>query len=339
MGNRLQIRVPLNAEWGIFMKQFRKITLIAKNNFRGRILVILLTTVMLVMTYHFPVCAAENGYTTLLMPTQIIKINNTYFIVDCNHNQIIYTDNLNTKLQYWNIMTRDTKSPHAITSDGEIYMIADTDNNRLLTFKKSYNQFSALQTFEDAGIRPHFVDYDYETNQFYAWSSMTGEMYLFQRIPGTETLELVEVKSIPELDGCYVRSFTISGNVILFPAVERSSIIMADKYTFEILNEYPVPECIAGMVQISIIDNAFFITVSTDKQYNPQAAAVIRTQTLDALSTGNYTSLYRTFGGNGTPYYVSHFDGAYYMIHENAPPNVYRFRADNGSVYDIKGLF
>ena len=283
--------------------------------------------------------AAENGYSYLLMPTQITKIGNTYFIVDCNHNQIIYSSELGTELRYWNVMTRNTKSPHALTSDGEIYMVADTDNNRILTFEKTYDRFKELQIFENVGTRPHFVDYDYIDELFYAWSSLTGEMYLYKKIPGTKSVALQEIKSIPELSGCYARSFTILGDTILFPAVERSSILMVDKKTFEILEEYPVPDCMAGMVQVSIVDGFYFITVSTDRQYSLQASTVIRVKSLEDLSNGNYETLYELFGNNGTPYYVSHFDGAYYMIHQNASPNMYRFHAKNGDIFDIKRMF
>ena len=289
----------------------------------------------------FSICtyAAENGYSYLLMPTQITKINNLYFIVDCNHNQVIYTDNLNTDLMHWKVMTRDVKKPHAIASDGDIYMITDTDQNRILTFEKGYDCFSPLQTIEHIGSRPHFVDYDYSNNLFYVWSSMTGEMYLYKRIPETKLITLQEIKTIPELTNCYVRSFTILEDVILFPAVERSSILMVDKNSFAVINEYPVPNHMAGMVQISIVDNNFLVTVSTDLQYNLQYSTVVRAQHLEDFALGNYEDLYNLFGNNGTPYYISYFDGSYYMIHENAAPNIYRFHAKNGSFYDIKGLY
>ena len=55
------------------------------------------------------VSAASNGYSYLLMPTQITKINNTYYIVDSNHNQIIYSDDLSRELRDWNVMTRKLK--------------------------------------------------------------------------------------------------------------------------------------------------------------------------------------------------------------------------------------
>lgn len=300
---------------------------------------LLFLTIIVSMTFCIPAYAVENEYPYLLMPTQIVKINNLYFIVDCNHNQIIYSDSLSTNLKNWKVMTRNTEKPHAITSDGEIYMVTDTDNNRILTFEKGYNTFKPLQTFEQVGIRPHYADYDYADGLFYIWSSMTGEMYLYKRTPETKLITLQEVKTVPELNNCYVRSFTILGDVILFPSVERSSILMVDKKTFEVLNEYPVPDSISGMVQISIIDSYFFVTISTDRHYNLQMSTVIRAKALEDFSTGNYENLYSLFGNNGTPYYVSYFDGSFYMIHENAAPNVYRFRAENGIIYDIKGMF
>lgn len=296
-------------------------------------------TFIISIIFYIRTYAAENGYSYLLMPTQITKINNLYFIVDCNHNQIIYTDNLNTDLMHWKVMTRDVKKPHAIASDGDIYIITDTDQNRILTFEKGYDCFRPLQTFEQIGKRPHFVDYDYSDNLFYVWSSMTGEMYLYKRIPETKLITLQEIKTIPELTNCYVRSFTILEDVILFPAVERSSILMVDKNSFTVINEYPVPNHMAGMVQISIVDNSFLITVSTDLQYNLQSSTVVRAQHLEDFALGNYENLYNLFGNNGTPYYISYFDGSYYMIHENAAPNIYRFHAKNGSFYDIKGLY
>lgn len=302
-------------------------------------IVLFLITILLSISVSAPVFAAENGYSYLLMPTQITKINNTYFIVDTNHNQIIYTDSLGKELRYWNVMTRNTNKPHAITGDGDIYVVADTDNDRVLTFEKTYDGFRPLQTFEGVGTRPHFASYDCTTETFYVWSSMTGEMYLYQRIPGTKELALLEIKSVPELDGCYVRSFTITGDFILFPAVERSSIVMADKNTFEILHEYPVNDSIAGMVQLSIVDGYFFLTVSTDRQYDLQSSTVLRAGSLEDISSGNYETLYHLFGNNGTPYYVSYFDGMYYMIHENAAPGVYRFHARDGAITDIKGMF
>jgi hypothetical protein len=262
-----------------------------------------------------------------------------YFIVDTNHNQVIYTDNPNTELRYWKVMTRNVTGPHAIAGNEDIYMVTDTESNRLITYEKTYDGFKQLQIFENIGIRPHYVSYDNGNGCFYALSSMTGEMYVYRQIAGSKELALQEIKSIPGTDNCYIRSFTIAGNLILFPVIERSSILMVDKENFEVIGEYPVPYNLAGMVQISIIGNYFYLTVSTDRMYNANGATIVRARNLSDFASGNYENLYSLFGNKGTPYFISSFDGLFYMIRENASPNVYKFKVENDVISEVKGVF
>lgn len=280
-----------------------------------------------------------NCYNYLLMPTQITKINNIYFIVDSNHDQILYNDHFDPDLTKWNVMTRNVSGPHAIAGDDSVYMVADTENNRLLTFSKSGDTFNLIQTFDNIGIRPHYVVYNSDNETFYALSSMTGELYLYTRSPDSNMLVFQGIRHIPEYEHCYIRSFTISGNYLLLPVIEKSCISVVDINTFEILQEYPVPDSLSGMVQISPIGNYFYLTVSTDKSYDQSKSTIVRAHTLEDFALGNYESIYKLFGNNGTPYFISSFDGSYYLIHENEAPNVYRFRVYNDVISDIKGFF
>jgi hypothetical protein len=283
--------------------------------------------------------ASPNSYTYLLMPTQITKINNTYFIVDANHNQVIYTNNLGNDIKDWEVMTRNVSGPHAIAGDSTIYMVTDTENNRVLTFEKTYDGFKQLQVFKDVGVRPHYVSYNYSDENFYVLSSMTGQMYIYKRVNGTKDVVPTEIKDIPYAQNCYIRSFTISGNVILFPVIERSSIMMVDINSFEVLGEYSVPYNLSGMVQISIIGNYFYLTVSTDINYSENTSTIVRAKNLTDFATGNYEDLYGLFGNKGTPYFISSFDGAFYMIRENASPKVYRFNVTNNVISNVRGMF
>jgi hypothetical protein len=283
--------------------------------------------------------ASTNSYSYLLMPTQITKINNTYFIVDANHNQVLYSSSLGRDIQDWNVMTRNVSGPHAIDGDSDIYMVADTENNRVLTFEKTYDGFKQLQIFNDVGVRPHYVSYNYADESFYVLSSMTGQMYIYKRVNGSKNVALTEIRDIPYAKNCYIRSFTISGDIILFPVVERSSIMLVDINSFDVLGEYSVPYNLSGMVQISIIGNYFYLTVSTDINYSANTSTIVRAKYLTDFATGNYEDLYSLFGNKGTPYYISSFDGAFYMIRENASPKVYRFNVKNDVITNIKGMF
>lgn len=282
--------------------------------------------------------SSNNGYGFLQVPTQITKYGNTYFIADCYHDQIIYSENLGAPLKSWKLMTNNVHQPHALASDGTVYLVVDTENHRVISYEKGSDRFKEVQTFEGIGNRPHYVTYEPSDGLFYVWSSLTGEMFLFRRTPGTSELVLEEIRSIPMLNGLYVRSFTIVGDSILFPCVELGCILQVNRYSFETEQFYPVPDTIAGMVQITPIQNYFYITVSSDRSYNRSYATIIRTSDLGSLQYGNYEDLKHLFGNNGTPYYISMFDGSYFMIHEDVSPGVYRFDVQNDSIQNIKGL-
>jgi hypothetical protein len=111
--------------------------------------------------------------------------------------------------------------PHATASDGVIYVVVDTDNNRVVTYMKTENGYQMLESIPDVGIRPHYIVYDKVTASFYVWSSMTGTMYVYRRDQKTNQLKLSKAVRIKELDGCYTRSFTIEGGTIFFPVLPR----------------------------------------------------------------------------------------------------------------------
>ena len=70
----------------------------------------------------------DNPNPTLSVPTYITKVKDTYFIVDCYHNQVIYNENLTDPLYEWRIMASGLGMPHTLASDGFVYLIDDTDS-------------------------------------------------------------------------------------------------------------------------------------------------------------------------------------------------------------------
>ncbi len=82
----------------------------------------------------------DNPNAALNVPTYITKVEDTYFIVDCYNNQVIYHDNLTDPLYEWQIMTKDISMGHTLASDGLVYLIDDTENNRVLVMEKEQNE-------------------------------------------------------------------------------------------------------------------------------------------------------------------------------------------------------
>lgn len=276
-----------------------------------------------------------NPYFDLSVPTYITKLQDTYFLVDCYHDEIIYSDSLSRPLNEWDVMTDEISRGHTIASDGEVWLADDTENHRILVFEKEDGQFLHTQTFSDIGVRPHYIVYDEKTRCFYVLSSMTGELYVFAREKNSTRMALKSIRSIEKLNGIYVRSFTIMGNEIYFVS-GNSTIIRARLKDLKILEEYPVPPEIAGMVQLTKIQDYYYITVSTDADFNQDYATFIRTKDLRSLAGGEYEDIYSYFIGGGTPYYITSFDGHYYLTEHRLPGHsVWQFDVEDNAIINV----
>lgn len=277
-----------------------------------------------------------NPYESLSVPTQITKIGNDYFIVDCYHNQILTSTSLDRPLTEWYVMTDRINRGHTIAGNAKVYLADDTENNRILVFQKRDGGFVLTQTFENIGIRPHYIVYDNETMCFYALSSMTGELYVFAQSGRDSLVRLKKILRIPELDGIYVRSFTIDEDVIYFPAC-NGQILEARKDDLEILNCYPVPDEVAGMVQLYKTEDSFLLTVSTDIYGNADFATILQFTSLSGLADGLFYDINPLFTKGGTPYYVTAIDEQLYLTQHCPIPGtgVWQFRLQGEDVTDL----
>jgi hypothetical protein len=287
-----------------------------------------------------------NPETTLSVPTYITKIDDLWFIVDCYHNRVIYTEDLGLPLNSWNVLCQDAIQPHTLASDGLLYLIDDTENNRVLVYERKENVFINTQIFEDVGDRPHFSVYDEFSDTFYVWSSESGELYCFRHTPDSTRLYLTDIRKINRLSSTYVRSFTIMNGDIYFVSGISSDgsapeILQCDLETLEIKKTYSVPDALAGMVQITPVDGAFYITVSTDRTGNQDYATIIRTDSLKDLSSGNYEDIYSTyFIGGGTPYNISRADGSYFLTeHRLQGHSIWRFDVEDGEIKNVQAIY
>lgn len=228
-----------------------------------------------------------------------------------------------------------------IAGDGTVLLIDDTENNRILVFEKAGEGYVQTQTFDNVGMRPHFVQYDEKRQTFYAWSSITGEMYYFKRDTTTNDVYIEKILKIDELFGVYVRSFTLIGDDIYFISGHNNQkIIRANADTLEIMETYEVTPEIAGMVHLVRIQDYFYLTISTDNQENQDAATIIRTKDLHSLENGEYEDVYDRFGiSSGTPYYITEIDGRYYMTHHRTSENIVAFDVVNNEIKNVEVVY
>lgn len=293
---------------------------------------------------------AKNTYDTLNVATYIIKVDDTYFIADCYHDQILYNKNLTDPISQWRVLTNEVHYAHTIASDGVMFLVDDTENNRLLAFQKTDEGYVHTQTLENIGMRPHYVQYDEKHRVFLAWSSITGEMYLVKKAEnpneqGIYPLYVDKILKINELYGVYVRSFTVMEDGIYFVSGHNNQKIIkaavnSSQDGFDILEEYQVADQAAGMVQLVKIGDFYYITISTDNQENQDYATILRTDHLERLADGSYEEIYDQFGvSGGTPYYITEIEGRYYMTHHRTNENIIAFDINQNQIEQVEVIY
>lgn len=282
-----------------------------------------------------------NTYDTLQVATYLTKVNDTFFLADCYHNQILYNNNLSDQLTKWKVLTSDVHYAHTIASDGTVIITDDTENNRVLVFLKTADGYIHSQTIDGIGLKPHFVQYVEEQNVFLAWSSITGEMYYLKRDKESNQVAIEKIQKLDELFGVYVRSFSVIDDAIYFVSGHNNEKIMkADFDTLELIESYEVTPEIAGMVQLTKIQDYYYITVSTDNTENQDAATIIRVKDLKQLASGEYEDVYKKFNvSGGTPYYITQIDGRYYMTHHRTTENVIAFDVVDNEICNVEIVY
>lgn len=276
------------------------------------------------------------------VPTQVYSVNGEYFIADAYNQQILYTDSYYNEPLKWHLMGDKLYRPHAIASDGTIYMVVDTDNNRVVTYAKNELGFQVVECFEDVGVRPHYVEYDAATQQFYVWSSMTGTMYIYKRSSQSLNVTLKKTAYIKDLDGCYTRSFTIDGDKIYLPSMGKNAIYVVNKSNFKVKAIYPVAAELGGMVQVRHEQNYYYLVTSTDAAGDQSKAAIVRSSSLGGFVEGGYEDIREMFPEmDGIPYYITHLeDGHYYtpVIVGQTAPYICRFDIENDEITNVLNL-
>lgn len=279
-----------------------------------------------------------NDFKSLKLPSQITRQGDYYFIVDTYNDQVLYASDMWKPIGEWRVMDRKFNRPHAIASDGSMYLVADTDNDRVVCYEYVNGRFQATQRFDEVGVRPHYIQYDAVTESFFVWSSLTGDMYIIKKEPVRNLMYIEEIRHIYELDGFYVRSFSIEGDEVMFPSGNNGYMIVADKDTLRVKMRYEVPMDISGMAFAKKIGSYYYMTVSTDEKLSHEKAKMIRTQDLESLSFGIYEDVTGCFKDMKIPYYIDRINGSYCVTNHESKRFVYMFNVANDVIKDVQIL-
>lgn len=151
----------------------------------------------------------------LYTPTQIVELDGQYFIIDCWHHRIIYSDNLHLPISQWKVLDDQLSGPHSIASDGDLFVSENTGNNSIVTYRKvSEAEFRKHEEIPNVGKRPHRTIYDFVSRLFYVVSGNDQGLHIFEKIGGA--LRKIGFCSFPQFSGQYIRSITLHRNRLYF---------------------------------------------------------------------------------------------------------------------------
>jgi len=269
----------------------------------------------------------------LYTPTLIQKIDNLYYLVDCWHHRIIYSDTVERSIASWNVLDENIGGPHSVVSNGDYMLTENTGYNSIKIFRRNRKvegYYFHKEVF-DIGIRPHKIEYCPQTEMFYIISSGSSDLYCFKIDKVSDRVILHFVKKLYFLNNSYTRTIRIIEDKMYF--VSGNNKIVVTSYTdekFKVISEYPVQNELADMNDIYKNGDWFFITATPKK--------IVCTQDLNNLKNGKYIDIYKNYGFKGTPYYFSDFDGYTYLPEITEYSSITRFKIRDGIFLDFERI-
>jgi len=269
----------------------------------------------------------------LYTPTLIQKIDDLYYLVDCWHHRIIYSDTVERPIVSWNVLDENIGGPHSVVSNGYYLITENTGYNSIKIFKRNravVGYYFYKEVF-GIGIRPHKTEYCPQTGMFYIIGSGSSDLYCFKIDKVSDRLILHLVKKLDFLNNSYTRTIRIIEDKMYF--VSGNNKIVVTSYTdekFKVISEYPVQNELTSMNDIYKNGEWFFITATPQK--------IVRTNDLNSLKNGEYIDMYKIYGFKGTPYYFSDFDGYTYLPEITEYSSITRFKIKDGEFFDFERL-
>jgi hypothetical protein len=259
----------------------------------------------------------------LLLPTNVEKYSDQYFIVDCYNNRVLYSDRIDAPLVKWSRLGADIPMswPHSIASDGRFYLIDDTYQNRLLVFERKDKAFIFHKAINDISKSPHRVLYDDATNAFYllgAWSQSITKL-----VHRNDDIEVEYTRKMDFLKKSYSRSIHIIDGLMYFiSGPGKINVVRYKDNSYEIVRSHNVPDGFESMNDITRVGDVFYLTASLGK--------MLKCKSLDDLASCE--NVYDSLGIKGNPYFFSYFDDAFHLTEIGTEDGVIKFEHDNNGL-------
>jgi hypothetical protein len=236
----------------------------------------------------------------LYTATMLTKIGEHYFIVDCWHHRIIFSENLYSPIKDWKTLDSQIAGPHSIAGDGEILVADCTGYHRLHVYRRQSEGYEHFEVLERAGHRPHRVIYCSEQKLFLVIGSRDQRILLLRNEGGI--LRPLADYVITELGGQYTRSITLHNGRLFAVGNETLVELKIDDTNITTVDVFTLHADYCGANDLYFLGEDSGILTRTPLQ-------MTFFDRFDQLTTGTGAS----FRFDGTPYFLSQVDGMLIM--------------------------
>jgi ABC-type polysaccharide/polyol phosphate transport system ATPase subunit len=270
---------------------------------------------------------------SLYSPTYINQIGEQYFIVDCWHHRVIYNDNLTDPIGNWDYLPGSYSNPHSIASDGEVFLVEDTKNDKVKVLKRRGATFAEIQSIGNIGSQPNKLIYDSTHKVFYGISASSQEVFVLKNSGKEVTVE--KVVKLDYLKTSYVRTISlIEGKLYFVSGPGKIIVASVDDSKFEMVAEYHLPFEFQGMNEIAKFGSHYYISVYQNGA-GDIAPRIIRTKDLRSIDK-NYEDLYEKLHLKGVPYSFSVIKDRMYLTEIDSHSAVMSFSLSDDNISDIQ---
>jgi len=243
----------------------------------------------------------------LFTPTFITNCGGLYFIVDCWHHRVLYSDTWGPKLSNFSSID-GIAGPHSVACNERIVIMEDTGRGSVRAYilddlhRSLQNPNHSLELKYQSlstGSRPHRTLYDSPTAAFYVINSVGN---LYKIVENNNKITLADMKLAPAGSGCgYTRSFTIDDDELLVACATGKITRIKYRDEYQVLGSYSAPPNLNDIYHST--SGWWYITAT----YN----GFWRVSSLDLLvvNGSHIASQNDLYGFRGVPYYVSEVDG------------------------------
>ncbi|UNK18019.1 ATP-binding cassette domain-containing protein [Paenibacillus sp. N3/727] len=269
----------------------------------------------------------------LYTPTCITKYDNQYFIVDCWHHRVIYNNNLTAPINKWRAFRGDFTSPHSLASDGNVFLVEDTENDSVKVFRKRGSTFIETQIIRQIGHQPNKLVYDSNNKLFYGIAASSQQIFVLKNTG--EDVIIEKIKKLECLENSYVRAISLIDNKLYIVSGPGKIIVVKTfDLSFELMCEYKVPFELQGMNDIIKIGSYYYISVYQNGA-GDIAPKLVRTQNLDKLEA-YYEDIYDQLYLKGVPYYFTLLDERVFLTEIDSYSSIKSFKVIEDNICDIK---